>query len=67
MPKDRTRMRQDNPRGVKRGGRKYVHLKNLFDSAKFVWDLHLRFHHKKGLKEKDVCRSKRCPMLGKVI
>lgn len=67
MPKDRKRMSQDNPRGSKRGGKKYMKFKHIFDSAKFIWELHLRFHHKKGIKPKDVCHSRKCPMLGKVI
>ncbi len=65
MPKDKKKLAIDNPRGNKRGGKKYKKVMQIENDP--TWELHLKYHHRKVIKKKDVCNFIKCPMFGKII
>lgn len=65
MSKDRKRIKVNNPRGNKRGGKKYIKKKK--EEKDFVWELHVKMHHKAGLPRKQQCCEPKCPLKGKTI
>lgn len=63
--KDRKQMKIDNPRGNKRGGNKVKKRKEVQND--FVWELHVKLHHKAGLTRRQQCHEPKCPLKGKTV